>query len=428
MSAARKNSGRQPTTVEIQLGLIVRAFREKGIDIGVAYTPEGGLDFIYQKGVILVRDAYLREVADVVGTTQVLDGLVHGVTLLSLAKAKVRDAIEALERIDAALGVGVATPNHILSICPVSPCPATEPEVVAGDAQPDPGVCDCGGQGVLIHAPDTGLLAGAGSHPWLAGVTGDPDQLASGAGVIGEYAGHGTFVAGVARCMAPGSAVHVPSDFDTAGALSEDKMVKRLDEALGLGPDVISLSAGGTTRKSLPLLAFEGFWHRYRQHKGTVLVAAAGNNGTRRPFWPAAFPAVVGVGAIAASGRSRANFSDYGPWVDVYAPGEDLVNAYATGTYICREPPNIGEERDFHGMARWSGTSFATPLVAGLIAARISRTGESGRRAADALLALARSQPLPGVGPVLWPCQSADGCDHRGCCPDCRGWRCRDGH
>ncbi len=421
MSAARRKSGRQPATAEIQLELIVCAFREKGIDIGVAYTPEGGLDFVYQKGVILVRDGYLREVADVVGAAEVLDGLVHGVTLLSLAKAKVRDVIEALQRIDAALGVGVATPNHILSICPVSPCPATEPEVVAGDAQPDPGRCDAGGQGVLIYAPDTGLLAGSGSHPWLAGVTGAPDQLAGG-GEIRQYAGHGTFVAGLARCMAPGSAVHLPGDFAAAGALSEDKMVRRLDEALGLGPDVISLSAGGTTRKSLPLLAFDGFWHRYRQHKGTVLVAAAGNNGTRRPFWPAAFPAVVGVGAIAASGRSRAHFSDFGPWVDVYAPGEDLVNAFASGTYICREPPNIGQQREFHGMARWSGTSFATPLVAGLIAARISRTGENGRQAADALLSLARSQPLPGVGPVLWPCQSAGGClDHRGGCCCCRG-------
>ncbi len=429
MSPVRRKPEPQPTIVDIQLDLIRRAFHEKGIEIGVAYTPDGELDFVYQEGVILVRDAYLSQVAELVGGVETLDGLVDGVTLLSLRKSKMRDSIDVLERIDAIFGVGVATPCHILSICPVSPCPATEPEHVPGDECPDPGVCGPGGRGVHIYVPDTGLLAGADAHPWLAGVTGEPDPLADvgGSKVIQEYAGHGTFIAGVARCMAADSAVHVVSDFSTAGALSEDKIVKRLDEALGLGPDIISLSAGGTTRKNLPLLSFEAFWHRYRQYKGTVLVAAAGNNSTRRPFWPAAFPDVVSVGAIAANWRSRAWYSDFGPWVDVYAPGTDLVNAFATGTYICREPPNVGQVREFDGMARWSGTSFATPLVSGLIAARMSRTGENARLAADALLALARCQPLAGVGPVLWPCQTGESCcDHAGgadcrCRPGCGG-------
>jgi len=111
---------------------------------------------------------------------------------------------------------------------------------------------------------------------------------------IRGYAGHGTFVAGVARCMAPVSRVRVSRDFDKAGALSEHELVKRLGQALGLGADVINLSAGGTTRKNLPLLSFVAFWETYRHYKGVVLVASAGNNSTRRPFWPAAFPQVVG--------------------------------------------------------------------------------------------------------------------------------------
>jgi len=424
MESSETAGERALTKLKIQLDLIAEAFGEE--NFGKKLFDDGTLDYLYVRGVILVRDAYLAEVARLLEEVDEEEergqefvpvaGLLPGVSLFSVGG---RDVPRLLDKIDARLGIGIATPDHILSITPVWPCPATEPEGVVDGALPDPGPCADSGSGTCIYVADTGLLDGAAAeHSWLAGVTGTEDKLDVQGGVtrIPGYAGHGTFIAGVARCMAPAARVHVARDFDKAGAISEHEIVQRLREALGQGPDVINLSAGGTTRKDLPLLGFEAFWETYRHYKGLVLVASAGNNSTRRPFWPAAFPQVVGVGALAANGRARAYFSDYGPWVDVYAPGEGLVNAYATGTYQYREPPHIGSHHHFDGMARWSGTSFSAPLVAGLIAARITRTGENGRQAASSLLAQARAQHVPGVGPVLWPCDTGDCGDRVACC------------
>jgi len=410
------------TRLEIQLDLIEAAF---GKDFGKKYFDDGTIDYLYVRGVIMVRDAYVAEVARLLEEDDEPEergqefvpavGLLPGVSLFSVGE---RDVPRLLDKIDARLGEGVATPDHILSITPVWACPAAEPKGVPDEVLPDPGPCAGSGSGSFIYVADTGLLDGAASeHSWLAGVNGTKDPLDVQGGVtsIPDYAGHGTFIAGVARCMAPAARVHVARDFNKAGAISEHMIVLRLREALRLAPDVINLSAGGSSRKDLPLLGMEAFWETYRHYKGLVLVASAGNNSSRRPFWPAAFPQVVGVGAVAANGRSRAYFSDYGPWVDVYAPGEDLVNAFAHGIYTYREPPNTGTHH-FHGMARWSGTSFSAPLVAGLIAARITRTGENGQQAASSLLAQARAQHVPGVGPVLWPCDTGDCGDRVACC------------
>jgi subtilisin family serine protease len=411
MSTAHNEPGPPLQKQDAQVEHIVRASsQEGGPDVRPAVDRQGNVEFLYEDKVILVRDAYLAQARDIIRGSTVQAGFTDGVTLLSLegAEGEFADVLAAVAELDRQLGTGVATPHHVFSVTPVHHCPATEPEVVPEHMQPDPGICDGGGEGTLIYVSDTGLLDGAPSaHPWLAGVTGAQDKLdadEAGAVTIPGYAGHGTFIAGVARCMAPLAAVHVASDFGGAGATTESAIVVRLNEALRHGADVISLSAAGFTRGHQPPLSFEAFWNRYRHYKGVVMVAAAGNNSQRKPVWPAAFPHVVGVGALAANRRDRAYFSDSGPWVDVYAPGENLVNAYATGSYECREPPHKGEIRQFQGMAQWSGTSFSTPLVAGLIAARMSRTGENGRRAADELLALARAQTLPGVGPVLYPC------------------------
>jgi len=109
------------------------------------------------------------------------------------------------------------------------------------------------------------------------------------------------------------------------------------------------------------------------------------------------------VGALTPDNKDRADFSNFGSWVDLYANGVDLINAFPKGQYVCTEPPNTGEVRRFDGLASWSGTSFSTPTVAGIIAGRMSRTGESARAAADALLAIGSSDAIPGIGSVLSP-------------------------
>jgi subtilisin family serine protease len=437
------------------------ALRRLGADIGIE-THDQGVGYLYARHQLLVRDEYLDQVlalleqpdlpwkpargedADAAGERAAgpaaaageagIQRVIAGVVLVHLGESD-RSVPDWLELIDRRLGAGAATPNHVLTVAPaVACCPATEPEPVYAGTEPFPSRCPDGGAGARIYVADTGLLAGAAQgHPWLDGVEiGGPEDVDPLGGLtqpIAPYVGHGTFVAGVARCLAPQAEVVVTNAFEIAGSTLESNLVPRLEAALRGGVDIFHLSIAAASRHDLPLIAFEAWLARLRQYKGVVCVVAAGNSGGRRPSWPAAFPGVVAVGALAADWRSRADFSNHGGWVDVYAPGRDLVNAYATGTYQCHVAPYAGQDRTFYGMARWSGTSFSTPIVSGLIAARMSAAGENARQAADALLAQARRQAIPGVGPVLLPrCgPCGDPCDHAepcGCAPAGRSRPC----
>jgi hypothetical protein len=338
----------------------------------------------------------------------------------------------ALDVIEQQLGPGKAAPDHLLSMSQmVTWCNPTEPDPVSADVVPLPRVSEshCDGRGTLVAVADGGLVQDAPArHSWMHGVTGDPDPLSpgQGRGTIRVYGGHGTFIASTVRTMAPQAAVRVACalkkegageepDAVNAGAAYESDLVPELLAILALAPDVITLSAGTYTWKSGGLISFHVFADGpLRQSAGTVLVAAAGNDHDDRKFSPAEMEAVIGVGALGSPGDTLAWFSNYGDWVKVYAPGEDLVQAFGYGEYTYDEPPYAGQRRQFSGMARWSGTSFSVPLVAGLIAARMSGTGESAREAADSLLRLARAQALPGVGPVLHPGQAClHLCEHR---------------
>jgi subtilisin family serine protease len=355
---------------------------------------------MHRDGVILVRDADLRRVADII-PGDVEASLIYGVTLY---RPRDPDIEAVLTQIDRQLGLGVATPDHALHITPAGLCPATEPEEV--DLPPYPDVNSdptSDGGGVFVSVVDTGFLQSlVARHPWLERVTGDEERYRP--PQIRPFEGHGTFVAGIVRCLAPAAEVRVEGFLTHGGTIFESEIVIQLDQALNRVPDIISLSAGALTRHNLPPLSFEVFWeNRLRHYKGTVLVTAAGNDHHRGPFWPAAFPWALSVGALDEHDE-RAPFTNYGSWVDVYAPGVGIINAFPDGIYIYQEPPHEGEVHEFkQGMARWSGTSFSTPIVSGMIAARMSKTGQTARQAADALLAEARANARPRVGAIVKP-------------------------
>jgi hypothetical protein len=426
-----ENSWERDLAVRIadQVNRIKTAFQETGLTIEVV-LDNGGVNYMFAEGQILVRDKDVSAVYEIFNRSPRVDPdlvkrIAPGVSLLTRPPAGKYPTVqyptvtESLDTIDQFIGTGIATPNHVLTVAPGGPCPATEPEEVTYGIEPFPSVCmENSGAGILVYVADTGLLHDAEvNHPWLKGVKRafksdgsglqefDPAGIVlDGTATIPPYAGHGTFVAGVVRCMAPRASVIVSNIFKVAGSVLESDLVVELDQALALGVDIFNLSITTTSRLDLPLLGFDGFRKLLRQYKGVVCVVAAGNNGIRSQTWPAAYPEMVSVGALGGDWRGRAQFSNYGGWVDVYAPGRNLVNAFATGPYTCEDFPYTGQTRHFYGMACWSGTSFSTPIVTGLIADRMSRTGENGQEAAAALLAEARAHAIPGVGAILLPC------------------------
>lgn len=116
--------------------------------------------------------------------------------------------------------------------------------------------------------------------------------------------------------------------------------------------------------------------------RGTVVVAPVGNDGPAAPpLYPAAWPGVVGVTAVDARGRLLAE-AGRGPAVMLAAPGADMAAAA------------LGED----AFVPVRGTSFAVPLVAGLIAGRygMGYGPDVARRAVEAVAATARDLGPPG--------------------------------
>jgi flagellar hook assembly protein FlgD len=172
--------------------------------------------------------------------------------------------------------------------------------------------------------------------------------------------GHGTFVAGVAAAATNNGVGVAGAGYNTSllaikaaddtGAFTVDSVAAGIIWAADNGANVINISLSGPTTSSIEQNAVA-----YAQSKGVLVVAAAGNDASTTPVYPAGDPGVIAVGATDAAGQ-RATFSNYGSWVTVGAPG---VGIFST------TPPAGSSIFPAADYGSGDGTSFSSPLVAG---------------------------------------------------------------
>jgi subtilisin family serine protease len=170
--------------------------------------------------------------------------------------------------------------------------------------------------------------------------------------------GHGTHCAGIIAAenngvgiigVAPSVELYCAKVLGDNGSGGFDSIIKGLDWAIAQGVDVISMSLGCGME---PPLEMHQAIQRASQ-AGIIMVAATGNENSR-VGWPAMFDEVIAVSAMSPD-HQRANFSNYGIKNEIMAPGVNILSTFKDGGY-----------------ARLSGTSMATPMIAGSLALYLS--------------------------------------------------------
>lgn len=227
-----------------------------------------------------------------------------------------------------------------------------------------------GNANVVIAIVDSGITAG---HEDLAG------RIISCGGAICDFInndsnpsddqGHGTHVSGIAAAsinngvgivgIAPGISVLPVKVLNAANSSDWATISAGIVFAADHGARVINLSLGGLASSETLLSAI-----RYAAGKGILVVAAAGNYSSDAPFYPAYYEETFAVSATNRSDQ-RASYSNFGPAVDIAAPGDDVWSTYwTTATPVTYASQN--------------GTSMSAPHVSGLAALLFSNRPDLG--------------------------------------------------
>jgi subtilisin family serine protease len=188
--------------------------------------------------------------------------------------------------------------------------------------------------------------------------------------------GHGTMTSGLVHLVAPNAKILPLKAFSSDGTGELSNIIAALYYAVQHHANVVNMSFDLTYSSPALNQAVT-----YANRAGVVLVAAAGNEGTSAPVYPAALNGyVVGI-ASTSNWDSRSSFSNYGSRdVWIAAPGENIVSTFPGGTY-----------------ASASGTSFSSPIVAGTVSLLLDARQRSVSQS-QAAKALANAQRL---GPDL---------------------------
>ena len=221
------------------------------------------------------------------------------------------------------------------------------------------------GEGVKVAILDTGIDP---DHPDLAGaVAASRDFTGEG---IEDRNGHGTHCAGIVGArengrgfmgVAPRCRLLIGKVLRGDGGGRLDWLARGIDWAVGEGADIISMSLGAPRNDPAVHRAVHD-----ALAAGRILVCAAGNAGSlyrNSIAYPGRYASVITVAAHDRNGNPS-GFSSRGAELDFMAPGEDIWSTWREGGY-----------------AKLSGTSMATPFVAGICALVLAKHREPGEHA-----------------------------------------------